>query len=260
MWRLRLANGTGYRKKMALGKPFSEPKVDNADSYERSELQAVPGFSSLPESVLEWLVRGMPVERIKQKTILVHEGQVQEWLFVVFDGLLQQFTTVDGREVTLAVLETPTLVYPHAIQHRTIALASLRTLDAARVGRISAALARRVVAEVPELSNVMCAQVVDELQHLFHEYKCARTRSALERLAAWIIAMHERTRSDEIELPYDKSVLAARLGVEPATLSRDFARLAGYGVTVSGKTLMVRDPQLLRTLIGLDAVNRPPVP
>jgi CRP/FNR family transcriptional activator FtrB len=192
--------------------------------------------------------------------MLVHEGQTQECLFLVFDGLLQQFTTFDGREVTLSVLKTPTLVYPHAMQSGTVALASLRTLDTSRIGRILVAHARRLAVDTPEFAKVMSAQVVDELKRLFHEYKCARTRNALERLAAWIVAMHERAEHQDIELPYDKWVLAARLGVEPATLSRDFARLAEYGVEVSGKTLMVRNPQLLRTLTGPDALGRPLVP
>jgi CRP/FNR family transcriptional regulator, transcriptional activator FtrB len=245
---------------MALSRHCHRRKTERTASYERSELRAVPGFASLPAKMLERLVHEMPVERFQQKTVLVHEGQTQECLFLVFEGLMQQFTTFDGREVTLSVLKSPTLVYPHAMQRGTVALASLRTLDASRIGRIPVSHARRLAAEAPEFSKAMSVQVVNELQRLFHEYKCARTRNALERLAAWVIAMHERAEQQNIELPYDKWVLAARLGVEPATLSRDFARLAEYGVEVSGKTLRIRDLPLLRTLTGPDGASRPLVP
>lgn len=60
--------------------------------------------------------------------------------------------------------------------------------------------------------------------------------------------------------PYGKATLAARLGVEPATLSRDLARLAPLGVTVRGRTLTIGDAKRLRELTMIDALNTPPVP
>jgi hypothetical protein len=64
----------------------------------------------------------------------------------------------------------------------------------------------------------------------------------------------------EIEVPYDKSVLAGRLGMAPETLSRDLARLAAWGVIVDGRRLTIKDPSVLRQLAKVDEATRPSVP
>ena len=82
-----------------------------------------------------------------------------------------------------------------------------------------------------------------------------------QRLVAWILTMFESAGNPpEIRIPYDKSILAARLGVAAASLSRDLARLAPLGVTVRGRTLEIVNVDQLRELAELDGLNAPPVP
>jgi hypothetical protein len=96
---------------------------------------------------------------------------------------------------------------------------------------------------------------------MLQERKNARTRSGIQRLIAWILAMQTRAETpSEVTLPYDKGILAARLDVAPATLSRDFARLASLGVTVRHRKLEICDPSRLRELTTIDELNTPPVP
>lgn len=49
-----------------------------------------------------------------------------------------------------------------------------------------------------------------------------------------------------IDLPYDKQLIAARLGMNPETFSRSLARLRLQGVTVEGSTLLVDNVNTLR--------------
>jgi len=76
--------------------------------------------------------------------------------------------------------------------------------------------------------------------------------SSLERLANWLL---HHARRDEAQgrflIPYEKKTLAAKLGIAPEVLSRNFAALARHGVKVSGKTVEVTD------LAGLEAFARP---
>jgi CRP/FNR family transcriptional activator FtrB len=96
---------------------------------------------------------------------------------------------------------------------------------------------------------------------MLRELKSVRARTTFQRLVAWILAMHGRANQpSEIEVPYDKSVLAGRLGMAPETLSRDLARLAALGVAVDGRRLTIKDPSVLRQLTTVDEVTRPSVP
>jgi len=49
-------------------------------------------------------------------------------------------------------------------------------------------------------------------------------------------------------LPYDKVLIAARLGLKPESLSRAFAKLRSFGVSVHAEHVTVNDVAKLRRL------------
>ena len=49
-------------------------------------------------------------------------------------------------------------------------------------------------------------------------------------------------------IPFDKKVLASRLGMAREVLSRAFGTLAGYDVSVKGAEVEIRDPDSLSQL------------
>ena len=81
------------------------------------------------------------------------------------------------------------------------------------------------------------------------ELKNQKLRSNLERLANWLVAHDAQTGSTgRITLPFDKRVLAARLGMAPEVLSRSMAALGPYRVTVSGPQVQIGDRDALTKL------------
>jgi CRP/FNR family transcriptional regulator, transcriptional activator FtrB len=74
------------------------------------------------------------------------------------------------------------------------------------------------------------------------ELKNQKLRSSLERLANWLLAHHVQAGApDRFELPFDKKVLASRLGMAPEVLSRSFAALRPYDVDVTGASVQLND-------------------
>jgi CRP/FNR family transcriptional activator FtrB len=121
--------------------------------------------------------------------------------------------------------------------------------------------AHRLIREERQLAEVITDGLAARLEDMLRELKNVRARTTFQRLAAWIVAMHIRAdQQSEIEVPYDKSVLAGRLGMAPETLSRDLARLAQWGVAVDGRRLVIKDPGALHRLANVDEVTRPSVP
>ena len=129
------------------------------------------------------------------------------------------------------------------------------------MGRLTVRHARRLFASERAFADAITQDLAENGRNILRECKNARSRNAFQRLVAWILAMIERADTPhEITLPYGKATLAARLGVEPETLSRDLARLAPLGVTVRGRTLTIDDAKRLGKLTMIDALNTPPVP
>ena len=55
--------------------------------------------------------------------------------------------------------------------------------------------------------------------------------------------------------PYDKSLIAGRLGLKPESLSRVFARLRTMGIDVRASDVVVEDAAILLALVAGDRVS-----
>ena len=71
----------------------------------------------------------------------------------------------------------------------------------------------------------------------------------MERLANWLLSQDQQTgATGRFVLPFEKKVLASRLGMAPEVLSRTFASLVSYNVKVRGANVEIRDVDALRKL------------
>jgi CRP/FNR family transcriptional activator FtrB len=71
----------------------------------------------------------------------------------------------------------------------------------------------------------------------------------MERLANWLLAQDQQAgATGRFVLPFEKKVLASRLGMAPEVLSRTFASLVPYAVKVRGADVEIGDVSALRGL------------
>jgi CRP/FNR family transcriptional activator FtrB len=223
--------------------------------------RTLPMFCGLSERAMDRLLGTMSIEHIPAGFVLVREGVPQEWLYVLARGLLQVFTQRGPHVATLTILSAPALPCADAILGDSAPLVSVRTLQATDVGRIAIHQARQLFEKERAFADAITNDLAENWRNMLRESKNERTRNGFQRLVAWILAMLDHADDPhEIKLPYGKSTLAARLGVAPATLSRDLARLAPLGVVVRGRTLAIDDAMRLRELTVMDELNMPPVP
>jgi CRP-like cAMP-binding protein len=90
------------------------------------------------------------------------------------------------------------------------------------------------------------------LQDLVSQLENVSSRSTVQRLTLFILRLCEGETGDcRIELPLDKNLIAARLGMQPETLSRCLAKLRRAGVESDGHGLRVQDVDRLRSLAAL---------
>jgi CRP-like cAMP-binding protein len=80
----------------------------------------------------------------------------------------------------------------------------------------------------------------DSIARLVGEIESLKSQNADQRLASFILSLcppgEDRCR---FRLPYDKRLIAARLGVKQETLSRAFAKLRAHGVRTETRNVHV---------------------
>jgi CRP/FNR family transcriptional regulator, dissimilatory nitrate respiration regulator len=95
----------------------------------------------------------------------------------------------------------------------------------------------------------MIAFASQHLHHLVQHIEQLKVQSDVQRVAEFLASLAPpETGSYIIALPFDKGLIAGRLGLKPESLSRIFVKLRSVGVAVHASHVAVSDIGKLRQL------------
>jgi CRP/FNR family transcriptional regulator, dissimilatory nitrate respiration regulator len=99
----------------------------------------------------------------------------------------------------------------------------------------------------------MLASVLVHLQHLVGQIEELKARSGVQRVAEFLVQLSAGSEGEcSVALPYNKALIAGRLGMKPETLSRAFAKLRAHGVRIEAAVAHIEDVERLRDLVAED--------
>ncbi len=222
------------------------------DEADRERVRRNPLFARLDAAALARLLAGAVVRRVGRGTLLFLQGEPAERVYLVLEGWVRLVRrSADGREVTIrifgpgeslgeavAFLEEP---YP----------VSGEVVEAARLLAIPRRVLVAAVEEDPALARAMIASLARRLHDFVRQVEQLSGRSTTERVAGFLLRYCPDDRGAcTVELPLDKSLVAARLGMQPETFSRALARLRRLGVASHGRRVEIADVAALRAFLG----------
>lgn len=217
------------------------------DDMEEMRLQ--PMFAGAREEHVEAMLRVSFLQRFPAHVELVREGDSADFLHLIVDGQVEIFASYRDRETTVSVLGPGHSFIVAAVILDRMYLKSARALIPSRVLLIPASAVRRYFAEDPTFARTLATEMALAYRSLVKELKNQKLRSGLERLANWLLVRYAETGSTgQFELPFEKRLLASRLGMAPEVLSRSFSALIPYKVAVRGPLILIQDVQALRQL------------
>jgi CRP/FNR family transcriptional activator FtrB len=216
---------------------------------EIQEMRRLPLFDGVDAGHTDELLRASFLQRFPSCVELAREGDPADFLHVVVDGQVEVFSAHRDRETTVAVLGPGQSFIVAAVVLDRVYLKSARSLATARVLLIPAAAVRRVFAADAAFARALAQELAFAYRGIVKELKNQKLRTGLERLANWLLAHNDEMGSNgHFTLPFEKKVLASRIGVAPEVLSRSFASLVPYRVSVRGSRVELGDIESLRTL------------
>lgn len=209
----------------------------------------LPIFVDVDRGRVEAMLQASFLQRFPMGVELVREGEPADFLHVVVEGKVEVFSAYRDRETTVSVLGPGNCFITAAVVLDRIYLKSARSLTPARILLIPADAVRRCFEEDAAFARRLACDLALAYRMVVKEVKNQKLRSGLERLANWLLAHQaEIGGTSRFELPFEKKVLASRLGMAPEVLSRSFAALVPYKVKVSGGTIEIQDAEALRNL------------
>jgi CRP-like cAMP-binding protein len=217
----------------------------------------IPVFSGLKPETLGVLLAPARVINLRSGSMLFRQGEPATAFFIIMEGWIKLYRiTPAGDEAVLNVFsagqsfaEAVTLTSGH---YPAMASAVTRT----RMIMIPADHVIGCIRKMPEIAIAMIASTSQHLHLMISRIEQLTAQSGMQRVADFLASLTPCVKgSCTIVLPYDKSLIAGRLGLKPESLSRVFAKLRSVGVDVRASDVVVNDMTTLRGLVASDRIK-----
>ena len=105
----------------------------------------------------------------------------------------------------------------------------------------------------PEVCTAILASTFKHLHALVGQIEQLTAQTGAQRVAEFLLELCPVPEGPcAVTLPYDKVLIAGRLGMKPESLSRAFARLRGTGVKITQNHAAISDVARLRAYVEED--------
>jgi CRP-like cAMP-binding protein len=216
-------------------------------------------FRGLNPVMLERLIAPAVVMSVREGETVFQQGEPGAAFFIVLDGWVKLYRiAVSGEEAVINVFaKGDGFAEAVAFTGRPYP-ATAEAVSPARLVRIPADHIVKCIRDTPEIALAMIASTSIHLHQLVQQVEQLKVQSGIQRVAEFLVSLCE---SDEgsctIALPYDKMLIAGRLGLQPESLSRALARLRPAGVAVRASHVVVSDVRKLRSVASGDHRLKP---
>lgn len=176
------------------------------------------------------------------------EGAAAESIHIVLKGWVKLCRVSPNGDETVVTVFSKGESFGEAVAFRGVEYpVSAEAVTACETVEIRVDLLRELMRNDPDTAESILAATFVHLHRLVSQLEQLKSRTGAERTARFLLEFCDpRARSAVVTLPYDKTLIAGRLGMKPESLSRAFTRLKDGGVRNSGNHATIDDVELLR--------------
>ncbi len=202
-----------------------------------------PLFKAMGATISRTMIADRSPRTYARGETLFEQGDPADGFFCLIDGWAKLYRLREGgEEVVVAIFSAGETFAEVAMFLGGRYPASCEAVSPARILKIDAANLRRAVLEQPQLAFDMLAAASMRLRQLVDEIEQLKARSAPQRIADFFVKQANcAAGAARIALPYEKALIASRLGMKPESFSRALGKLGRFGVVVEGESVSISD-------------------
>jgi CRP/FNR family transcriptional activator FtrB len=223
-------------------------------------LRKVPAFERLSDALLEQIDAISEVIAAEQEEQLCQQGAIPKILYWLLEGRVALSTTApDGSTAVVEVLHEGQDFVLASVMTALPYLQSAHVVHRSRMLAIQAEPLRAIIEREPELALALLRSLSQEFRELVRQIRDLKVRTTAQRLGAYLLALvpDPTAQQAEFRLPFEKGLLAGRLGCRQENLSRAFAALRELGVQTRGSRVTLRDIPRLTAYAMPDYLSDP---
>jgi CRP/FNR family transcriptional regulator, dissimilatory nitrate respiration regulator len=209
-------------------------------------------FRGFSDAALAAMMSGCTPRTAHRGTTLFLQGEPADRFYLVFEGWIKLFRTTAAGAVSVIHVVAPGETFAEAALFGS-ALYPV-TAEAATDCRLLAITRRaftRTLENEPSAVMATLASLSLRLRSQVQEIEQRQVQSTAQRVGAFLLRLCPPGEDHAtFDLPFEKGLLARRLGMKPETFSRALSKLKGTGVHTAGPTVSVTNIDQLRLFCG----------
>ncbi len=202
-------------------------------------------FAGLNEQEKDTLIKGGRVRPVARGQLLFAHGDQVTHFYLVTSGIMQLFrASPDGHEKTTAIIKSGQTICEDEIMdachgHRVNCVA----VEDSTVMEFPVAWLKEAARTHGNFALNLLSMISSRAHLMELEAEHQATMSAAQLVACFIqrLCVLYSFNPKGFDLPYSKTLIASRLGMELETFSRTLAKLKEHGITVQGNHVVITD-------------------
>jgi CRP/FNR family transcriptional regulator, dissimilatory nitrate respiration regulator len=211
-------------------------------------VRGAPLFQRLPERTLAIMLAGSSPRQASRGATLFLQDEPADRFYLVLDGWVKLYRITPGGVESVINVVAPGETFAEAAMFASAKFPV--TAEAAtdcRVISITRAAFTRALESDPGAVMAILASLSMRLRFHVHHIEQLQVLSTAQRVGDFLLRFCPPGPGNAVfELPFDKSLIARRLGMKPETFSRALAKLRAVGIETHGATVSVEDLERLR--------------
>ena len=209
---------------------------------------------SLPEQHLEPLLSHVTFRHYEKGETLFIQGEEATVIHVVLDGWVKLYRMApNGSEAVVSVFTRGESFGEAVALHGLAYPISAEAVTACDLMLVPASVLVSMMHEDPDVCVSILASTFTHLHSLIKHLEQLKAQTGAQRVAEFLLSLSNGSSGRcTVVLPYDKVLIAGRLGMKPESLSRAFSRLKLVGVRVAKNNAEIADIDRLRNYVEVD--------
>ncbi|MBL4803625.1 MAG: Crp/Fnr family transcriptional regulator [Alphaproteobacteria bacterium] len=204
-------------------------------------LRDLPTFTNASQSFFETLEKeSQTVRHGKGKILFLHEDEAASF-FLIKSGWVKLFReTLDGSQSVVDILPAGHIFGETAIFENDRYPYSGEVVEPAEIVSLPLSALKAEIRENNDFAFSMMSAMARYRRQQDRELEHRTIQNAPQRIGCFLLRLADQSKTGPvtIHLPYDKTLVASRLGMQPETFSRALSKLKSQtGITIKGATI-----------------------
>ncbi len=205
-------------------------------------------LQSFPEEYVAALMAASSWHRYDRGETLFLHGETARSVHIVIEGWVKLFrVSPNGGEAVVSVF-TKGESFGEAVAFRNKQYpVSAEAVTDCELIQIPTGALLEMMRKDPEVGVSILASTFTHLHSLVSQLEQLKAQTGAQRVAEFLLEICEKESGGcVVTLPYDKVLIAGRLGMKPESLSRAFSKLKAVGVRIARNEAIIDDVDRLR--------------